>query len=37
MCSASKNCPFARFSSADNVCRDVDVFGNKTVSPNYNL
>jgi hypothetical protein len=33
LCSCSKNCPSARYTSAANVvCRDVDVFGTKTLS-----
>jgi hypothetical protein len=33
VCSSSKNCPSARCASAANVvCRDVDIFGTKTLS-----
>jgi hypothetical protein len=33
VCSSSKNCPFARCVSAANVvCRDVEIFGTKTLS-----
>jgi hypothetical protein len=32
----SKNCP-ARCASAAVVCRDIDVFGTKTISLNYIL
>jgi hypothetical protein len=32
VCSSSKNCPSARCASAANVCRDVFIFGTKTLS-----
>jgi hypothetical protein len=38
VCSSSKNCPFARCSSASNLlCMDGDVFGTKSVSLNHIL
>jgi hypothetical protein len=38
VCSSSKNCPSARCASAANVvCRDVDTFGTKTLSPKHVL
>jgi hypothetical protein len=36
VCSSSKNCPFARCASAAKVvCRDIDIFGAKTLSLIY--
>jgi hypothetical protein len=34
VCSSSKNCPSARYASAANVCRKVDVFAIEIVSLN---
>jgi hypothetical protein len=37
-CSSSKNCPSARFASADNVsCTDAEVFGTKNLFLNHIL
>jgi hypothetical protein len=38
VCSSNKNCPFAKYASgAVVVCRDIDIFGKRTLSLDHIL